>query len=125
MALESAISGKKSPHIFSDTNPSNFTICKFEHFKQLFSLQNSKTTYYVYEPFLPISTIFHFLIKFVTIGLKGGNQTATVIALCSMRDFNLKLETCQMAIKDVGGLELLINLICTEDVKCKIGLSRY
>lgn len=26
-----------------------------------------------------------------------------------------------MAIKDVGGLELLINLICTEDVKCKIG----
>ena len=53
--------------------------------------------------------------------LKGGNQTATVIALCSMRDFNLKLETCQMAIKDVGGLELLINLICTEDVKCKIG----
>ena len=53
--------------------------------------------------------------------LKGGNQTATVIALCSMRDFNLKLETCQMAIKDVGGLELLINLICTDDVKCKIG----
>ena len=53
--------------------------------------------------------------------LKGGNQTATVIALCSMRDFNLKLETCQMAIKDVGGLELLINLICTQDVKCKIG----
>ncbi|XP_006023841.1 armadillo repeat-containing protein 4 isoform X1 [Alligator sinensis] len=53
--------------------------------------------------------------------LKGGNQTATVIALCSMRDFNLAQETCQLAIRDVGGLEVLINLLDTEDVKCKIG----
>ncbi|PIK47246.1 putative armadillo repeat-containing protein 4 [Apostichopus japonicus] len=34
--------------------------------------------------------------------LKGGNQTATVIALCAMRDFNLGQETCQLAIRDVG-----------------------
>ncbi|XP_008561466.1 PREDICTED: LOW QUALITY PROTEIN: armadillo repeat-containing protein 4, partial [Galeopterus variegatus] len=40
--------------------------------------------------------------------LKGGNQTATVIALCSIRDFNLAQETCQLAIRDVGGLEVLI-----------------
>ncbi|XP_074049151.1 outer dynein arm-docking complex subunit 2 isoform X2 [Macrotis lagotis] len=53
--------------------------------------------------------------------LKGGNQTATVIALCSMRDFNLTQETCQLAIRDVGGLEVLINLLETDDVKCKIG----
>ncbi|XP_020846175.1 outer dynein arm-docking complex subunit 2 [Phascolarctos cinereus] len=53
--------------------------------------------------------------------LKGGNQTATVIALCSMRDFNLTLETCQLAIRDVGGLEVLINLLDTDEVKCKIG----
>nr|XP_004668224.2 outer dynein arm-docking complex subunit 2 [Jaculus jaculus] len=53
--------------------------------------------------------------------LKGGNQTATVIALCSMRDFNLAQETCQLAIRDVGGLEVLINLLDTEEVKCKIG----
>ncbi|MFT7809567.1 armadillo repeat-containing protein 4-like [Arapaima gigas] len=39
--------------------------------------------------------------------LKGGNQTATVIALCSMRDFNLTQESCQSAIRDVGGLETL------------------
>ncbi|WAR11483.1 ARMC4-like protein [Mya arenaria] len=38
--------------------------------------------------------------------LKGGNQTATIIALCSMRDFNLAQETCQLAIRDVGGLEI-------------------
>ncbi|XP_073085131.1 outer dynein arm-docking complex subunit 2 isoform X4 [Manis javanica] len=53
--------------------------------------------------------------------LKGGNQTATVIALCSMKDFNLAQETCQLAIKDVGGLEVLINLLDTDEVKCKIG----
>ncbi|KAH9496197.1 Armadillo repeat-containing protein 4 [Bulinus truncatus] len=53
--------------------------------------------------------------------LKGGNQTATIIALCSLRDFNLSQETCQLAIRDVGGLEVLINLLDTEEVKCKIG----
>ncbi|XP_041039870.1 outer dynein arm-docking complex subunit 2 [Carcharodon carcharias] len=53
--------------------------------------------------------------------LKGGNQTATVIALCSMMDFNLTNETCQLAIRDVGGLEVLINLLDTEETKCKVG----
>lgn len=57
------------------------------------------------------------LVKYI----KAGNQTATVIALCSMRDFNLSQETCQLAIRDVGGLEVLINLLDTEEVKCKIG----
>ncbi|KAG8138854.1 hypothetical protein E2320_001640 [Naja naja] len=52
---------------------------------------------------------------------EAGNQTATVIALCSMRDFNLSQETCQLAIRDVGGLEVLINLLDTEEIKCKIG----
>jgi len=52
--------------------------------------------------------------------LKGGNQTATIIALCSMRDFNLAQETCQLAIRDVGGLEVLINLLDTEENKCKV-----
>ena len=53
--------------------------------------------------------------------LKSGNQTATLIALCAMRDFNLQQETCQLAIRDVGGLELLINLLDTESTNCKIG----
>ncbi|XP_065051590.1 outer dynein arm-docking complex subunit 2-like isoform X3 [Rhopilema esculentum] len=53
--------------------------------------------------------------------LKGGNQTATIIALCAMRDFNLAQETCQLAIRDVGGLEVLINLLETNEIKCKIG----
>ncbi|XP_034027915.1 armadillo repeat-containing protein 4 [Thalassophryne amazonica] len=54
-------------------------------------------------------------------GLKGGNQTATVLALCAIMDFNLAQETSQLAIRDVGGLEVLINLLETEDSKCKIG----
>ncbi|XP_009467351.1 PREDICTED: armadillo repeat-containing protein 4 [Nipponia nippon] len=53
--------------------------------------------------------------------LKGGNPTATVIALCSMRDFNLAQETCQLAIRDVGCLEVLVNLLDTEEIKCQIG----
>ena len=56
--------------------------------------------------------------------LQGGNQTATVIALCSLLDFDLKEEACQLAIRDSGGLDLLINLLETDDVKCKIGTLR-
>nr|BAK62978.1 armadillo repeat-containing protein 4 [Pan troglodytes] len=51
--------------------------------------------------------------------LKGGNQTATVIALCSMRDFNLAQETCSKshmnkeAIRKAGGIPLLARLLKT------------
>ncbi|NWX55949.1 ARMC4 protein, partial [Promerops cafer] len=53
--------------------------------------------------------------------VKGGDPTATVIALCSMRDFNLSQETCQLAIKDTGCLEVLINLLDTDETKCQTG----
>ncbi|XP_071284859.1 outer dynein arm-docking complex subunit 2 isoform X3 [Agelaius tricolor] len=53
--------------------------------------------------------------------VKGGDPTATLIALCSMRDFNLSEETCQLAIKDTGCLEVLINLLDTEEIKCQTG----
>ena len=56
--------------------------------------------------------------------LQGGNQTATVIALCSVLDFDLSQEACQLAIRDSGGLDLLINLLETSDVKCKLGTLR-
>ena len=39
-----------------------------------------------------------------------------------MTSFNqIYLETCQVAIRDVGGLEVLINLLDTDEIKCKIG----
>ena len=53
--------------------------------------------------------------------LRVGNQTATIIAICSLRDFDLRNETNQLAIRDVGGLETLVNLLDTDDPKCKIG----
>ena len=57
--------------------------------------------------------------------IQSGNQTATIIALCAMRDFNLQQETCQLAIRDVGGLEVLINLLETEEIKCKVIFTKY
>ena len=57
--------------------------------------------------------------------LKGGNPTATVIALSSIRDFNLSVETCQLAIRDVGGLEVLVNLLETDDIDCKVQDTQF
>ena len=56
--------------------------------------------------------------------LKIGNQTATVIALCVLNDFDLTKEHCQLAIYDAGGLEVLANLLETDDYKCKLGSLR-
>ncbi|XP_009869723.1 PREDICTED: armadillo repeat-containing protein 4, partial [Apaloderma vittatum] len=53
--------------------------------------------------------------------LIGGNQTSTVIALCAMRDLNLAQEACQLAIRDFGCLDVLINLLDTEEIRCQIG----
>ena len=38
--------------------------------------------------------------------LKIGNQTATIIAICNMIDFDLRKEHVQLAIMDAGGLEV-------------------
>ena len=56
--------------------------------------------------------------------LKIGNQTATIIALCNLVDFDLTSEYCQLAIMDAGGLEVLANLLETDDFKCKLGSLR-
>ncbi|KAM4718263.1 LOW QUALITY PROTEIN: outer dynein arm-docking complex subunit 2-like [Anableps anableps] len=52
--------------------------------------------------------------------LKASDQTATVLILCAMMDLNLTKETCQLAIQDLGVLEILLNLLDTEDIRCKI-----
>ncbi|XP_028514589.1 armadillo repeat-containing protein 4 isoform X3 [Exaiptasia diaphana] len=53
--------------------------------------------------------------------LKIGNPTATVLCLCALKDFNLTQEMSQMAIREVNGLQVLINLLKTDDHRCKIG----
>lgn len=60
----------------------------------------------------------------VCVCVQGGNQTATVIALCSLRDCNLAQDACQLAIRDVGGLEVLINLLDTDELRCKVSFCR-
>ena len=57
----------------------------------------------------------------VSYSSQAGNQTATIVALCSLLDFDLKQDTSQMAIRDVGGMDLLVNLLETNDLKCRIG----
>lgn len=57
----------------------------------------------------------------VSPSLQAGNQTATIVALCSLLDFDLRQDTSQMAIRDVGGMDLLVNLLETNDLKCRIG----
>uniref|UniRef100_A0AAQ5YSG9 Armadillo repeat containing 4 n=1 Tax=Amphiprion ocellaris TaxID=80972 RepID=A0AAQ5YSG9_AMPOC len=53
--------------------------------------------------------------------LKASDQKATVLTLYAMMDLNLMQETCQLAIRDLGGLEILLNLLDTKEVRCKIG----
>ncbi|KAG5899923.1 hypothetical protein JTB14_002474 [Gonioctena quinquepunctata] len=53
--------------------------------------------------------------------LKTGNQTATVVALCCLKDHDLTTEINQLAIQEIGGLEILINLLETRDLRCKLG----
>lgn len=57
------------------------------------------------------------LVKFI----KAGNQTATIVALCCLQDYDLTTQINQLAIQDIGGLEVLVNLLECNDVKCRLG----
>ena len=50
--------------------------------------------------------------------IKSGNQTATIVALCCLLDYNLTIPINQFAIQDIGGLEMLVNLLEAGDGKC-------
>lgn len=50
--------------------------------------------------------------------LRAGNQTATCIALAAMRDCDLDQPQNQMAMRDNGALELLVNLLDTDHMLC-------
>ncbi|XP_046859302.1 outer dynein arm-docking complex subunit 2-like [Xenia sp. Carnegie-2017] len=60
------------------------------------------------------------LIKFVKIG----NQTATLIALCALNDFDMRSEVCQMAVRDANGLTMFTNMLRTDHDKCKIATMK-
>lgn len=53
--------------------------------------------------------------------MKAGNQTATVVALCCLKDHDLTTQINQTAIQEIGGLEILVNLLESNDLKCRFG----
>uniref|UniRef100_A0A0K8W687 Armadillo repeat-containing protein 4 n=1 Tax=Bactrocera latifrons TaxID=174628 RepID=A0A0K8W687_BACLA len=57
------------------------------------------------------------LIKYI----KAGNQTATIVSLCCLRDYDLRTQINQMAVQDIGGLEVLVNILECNDTNCRLG----
>ncbi|CDS40793.1 armadillo repeat containing protein 4 [Echinococcus multilocularis] len=57
------------------------------------------------------------LVKYI----RGGNQTSTTISLCALYDMPLNTEVCQLAVRETGGVEVLVNLLETDEVRCKLG----
>lgn len=57
------------------------------------------------------------LIKYI----KAGNQTATIVSLCCLRDYDLRTQINQMAVQDIGGLEVLVNILECNDSHCRLG----
>ena len=53
--------------------------------------------------------------------MKAGNQTATMVAVCLLKDYDLTNRIIQKAIREMGGLEILVNLLETRDLKCQNG----
>jgi armadillo repeat-containing protein 4 len=53
--------------------------------------------------------------------MKAGNQTATVVSLCCLKDHDLTVQINQLAIHDIGGIEVLVNLLECNDYKCRLG----
>ncbi|GAB1869896.1 Armadillo repeat-containing protein 4 [Camponotus japonicus] len=53
--------------------------------------------------------------------MKAGNQTATMVSLCLLKDYDLTDKIIQKAVQEMGGLEVLVNLLETNDIKCQNG----
>ncbi|XP_031788283.1 armadillo repeat-containing protein gudu [Nasonia vitripennis] len=53
--------------------------------------------------------------------MKAGNQTATTVALCLLKDYELSSRVIQRVIHEMGGLEILVNLLETREIKCQHG----
>ncbi|ALC38816.1 CG5155 [Drosophila busckii] len=57
------------------------------------------------------------LVKYI----KAGNQTATIVSLCCLKDYDLRTQINQFAIQDIGGLDVLVNILECSDTKCCLG----
>eukprot|EP00762_Andalucia_godoyi_P006187 ANDGO_01649.mRNA.1 hypothetical protein len=59
------------------------------------------------------------LVKF----LKGGNMSATIIALSTLREYDLSARSYQKALKDVGGIDPLLGLVGSGEPKLAQGCA--
>lgn len=57
------------------------------------------------------------LIKYV----KSGNPIATNDCLCCIRSYDLSAQINQLAIFNVGGLEVLVNILSSNNITCRLG----
>lgn len=53
--------------------------------------------------------------------LREGDQAVTVLTMCSLMEFDLTQETYQLALRDLGGLNVLLNILDTKEIRCIIG----
>ena len=49
-----------------------------------------------------------------------GNPSATVIALCALRDVSIEQESNQLAILELGGIGILLNILKTDNWPCVV-----
>jgi len=54
---------------------------------------------------------------------QSGDQSATIISLCSLQDMHLYNDQCQMSIIEAGGLEVLINILESENTKSMVYMA--
>lgn len=50
--------------------------------------------------------------------VKSGNTITTMVSLCCLKDFDLTLQIHLMAIRDTGGIDILVNLLDSNDIQC-------
>ncbi|XP_024136393.1 armadillo repeat-containing protein 4 [Oryzias melastigma] len=72
-----------------------------------------KSDFYLSSEFLQIKK----LVKY----LKKSDQKVTLLVLCCMLDLDLTQESCNLVIRDEGGLKVLLNLLDTNEDECKMG----
>ncbi|XP_054621369.1 outer dynein arm-docking complex subunit 2 isoform X1 [Dunckerocampus dactyliophorus] len=53
--------------------------------------------------------------------LRAGDQTATLLTLYALMDYDLKQETYHLAMQDSGGLKVLTNILHLEEVNLQLG----
>ncbi|XP_072308414.1 outer dynein arm-docking complex subunit 2-like [Eucyclogobius newberryi] len=53
--------------------------------------------------------------------LQEGDELVTALTLCVLMELDLKQEKYQLAIRDLGGLVVLLNLLDTREIPCIIG----